>query len=646
MHLRFFDFEVTPHYWLCVFGDLPDDWRENKPDESIKNTFRSVNSNMPNCRELIINEMRQCDYCLVGYNIKGYDLMIANGIYQGFTPEQIKIINDLIIDKSCMFSTKEHMRLNSFAKRRMSGVVYLDLFDSSNGTLKDKESTLELSILESSVPFDKEDLTDEDKLDLEYYCKHDVWAAMVWYMTIVAPFINSKLAVARVFNLPEADAYRCTNAQLVAKAVDATRCQFADAERQDIILPTRIKSYIEQNLPKDVIDYVCHNTAIKKVMMFKNEVVYADGGIHSTYFTNQARKETDILYAESDTEYVLLNLDVSSFYPSIMIVLDTLSRCIKNKERFKFVFEDRIRIKHKKDKTKEDDDLQLAYKLILNTTYGASGCEYLDLCDKYQRTRTCRYGQLLLTALANKLYNSITGLSIIQTNTDGILIYVKRKDLDKVYALQKEWQNMSGMGMDADVVDKIWQRDVNNYLMVKEGGKIKRKGAWLIDNYIKPGYIKIAPLDCYAVGKAAIDYLVKGKNPIKTLLSNNKLSDFVVNCMKGPTYKGVVQRMADGSEVQLYKCNRVVATTDTSYGKIYKYKVANDGSKSYAQMPNVPEYCITVNDDLSTYDFDVIKSKIDYMYYIDRLYDKLNNHYKQLVGNELVTTKRFDLDYE
>ena len=24
MNLRFFDFEVFPHWWLCVFGDMPD----------------------------------------------------------------------------------------------------------------------------------------------------------------------------------------------------------------------------------------------------------------------------------------------------------------------------------------------------------------------------------------------------------------------------------------------------------------------------------------------------------------------------------------------------------------------------------------------------------------------------------------------
>jgi hypothetical protein len=103
--------------------------------------------------------------------------------------------------------------------------------------------------------------------------------------------------------------------------------------------------------------------------------------------------------------------------------------------------------------------------------------------------------------------------------------------------------------------------------------------------------------------------------------------------------------MSDGSEIELYKCNRVIATTDKSYGKIYKYKI-NNGERAYAQMPNVPEYCITVNDDLSTYDFDKLKKKIDYMYYIGRLYDKLNNHYKQLVGKDLITTHRFDLDYE
>lgn len=646
MKLKFFDFEVFPHWWSCVFGILPDDWQEHKPDEGIKSTFTVVTSDDLNARDNLLKELQEERYVNTGYNIKGYDLMIANTIYQGFRPEQVKMVNDIIINPANQWVSKEHMRMAPFAKKRMSGLTYLDLYDSSDGTLKDKESTLGLNILESKVPFDKEDLTEEDKEDILAYCKHDVWAAMVWYMTIVHPFVGSKLAVAKIFNLEEKDAYCLTNAQLVAKAVDAKRTDFADSELRTIVLPAKIKDYVEANLPKGIIDYVCNNPESRDFALFENIVTFADGGIHSVYDTNEDKKETDVLYAESDNEYTLLNVDVSSYYPSIMIQLGTLSRSIQNPDRFKFVFEDRVRIKHKINKTKEDDDLQLAYKLILNTTYGASGSEYLALCDKYQRTRTCRYGQLLLSALANKIYNEIPDVSIIQLNTDGILLYTHRKYVDDVIKLKDEWCSMSGMGMDVDHVDKIWQRDVNNYLMVKEGGKIKRKGAWLIDNYIKPGYIKIAPLDVYGVGKAAIDWLVKGIDPMRSILKNTNITDFIINCKKGPSYRGVIQRMADGSEIQLYKCNRVIAVKDKSYGSLYKYKANNKtGGFSYESMPNAPEHCLCLNDDLSSYDFDELRSKIDYMYYIRRLSDKLGNHYKQIIGTKLVTTHQFDLDY-
>ena len=34
MKMRFFDFEVLPNWWLCVFGDMPDDPKDIK--EEIK----------------------------------------------------------------------------------------------------------------------------------------------------------------------------------------------------------------------------------------------------------------------------------------------------------------------------------------------------------------------------------------------------------------------------------------------------------------------------------------------------------------------------------------------------------------------------------------------------------------------------------
>ena len=143
MKMRFFDFEVLPHWWTCVFGDYPED---GVFTESIKDTFVEVNSDTPNARDLLLNLMRECDFVQVGYNIKGYDLAIGNGIYQGFAPEQIKIINDVIINPGLTYSTKEHMRLAPFAKRKLR-VPFQDLLDDGTGSLKEKEAVLGLNIL-------------------------------------------------------------------------------------------------------------------------------------------------------------------------------------------------------------------------------------------------------------------------------------------------------------------------------------------------------------------------------------------------------------------------------------------------------------------------------------------------------------------
>ena len=135
MQKRFFDFEVTPNWWLCVFGDLPEDY--NEVNESIKENFTIIRSDKGNAREELLQKLKEEGFVNMGYNIKGYDLVIANGIYQGFTPQQVKILNDIIINPGCAYQTKEHMKIAPFAKRKYSNICYQDLFDDvGTGSLK------------------------------------------------------------------------------------------------------------------------------------------------------------------------------------------------------------------------------------------------------------------------------------------------------------------------------------------------------------------------------------------------------------------------------------------------------------------------------------------------------------------------------
>ena len=652
MKLRFFDFEVYPNWWCVSFGDFPEGelTAENRWSfikEDVKDNFFCIDSDDPRAREKVINAVQ--NVCIPGYNIKKYDLMILNAVYQGFTPQQIKIISDIIVNKSLMYASKEHMRLAPFANKRMRGITYLDLFDSSDGSLKDKEAILGLSVRETTVPFDKEELTEEDKVDIKKYNFHDVYSSMYWYATIVEPFVYNKLMLCKKFNIDSKYGYIDTNAGLVAKALNVKRRDYSDAERIDIELHPKIKKYCEVNIPSEVLNTVLNNTSTYKVKAFENDVVFADGGIHSTYDIKKYKRykdDTPVLYVTADGEYILVNVDAESYYPSMMIQFETLSRSIPNPYQFNDILQERFAIKHKKNKTKDDEDIQLADKLVLNTTYGASGSEFLPMYDPYQRTKTCRYGQLFLFALANKIYNFIVGSKIIQINTDGILVYLKRADLDKLRLLTKEWSDTSGIGMEEEFVEKIWQRDVNNYCMVKQGGKKKVKGGWLNNTIIRTGYVKISPRNAFVCANAVINWLIDGKDIIKSIVSCKDLMDFAITCTKGPSFRGVVQRMSNGWEVDMYKCNRLIATKDETLGKLYKVKQVTDkdGNKrlSYTQMANTPEHCLCLNDAMDTYSFEELKSQIDYMYYIGRCAELLDMPFVELSHDIDFETNQFN----
>ena len=634
MRMRFFDFEVTPNWWLCVFGDYPENITDkDKIPEGIKKTFVAIDSDMPDARARFLELIREQGFVQSGYNIKRYDLIIGNAVYQGFTPQQIYIISNMIIDPSTSFSSKEHIRLCPFTKKKLQAVTYQDLMDDGEGSLKEKEAVLGLDIHESNVPFDKEDLTPEDKADLIYYCRHDVYAAMVFFHRIVRPYTEAKLALGRRFDIPEAVCRSSTNAKLVSIALNAIRTHLLDREKIELELPPKIRQYCYDNLPSKVLEHIRTSTEGLTVTLFENEVNFGNGGIHSVLTPN--------LYIESDDEWVLMNVDATSYYPSIMIQLDCLSRAVRSPELFTEIFDERVRIKHLPNPTKKDQDDQKAYKLILNTTFGASGNKYLDLYDPHHCTKVCRVGQIFLGALACKLHRTVPNLKVIQTNTDGILIYCRRKDLDKVRECTAEWTRYSGIKMEEDEAAKIWQRDVNNYLMVTTDGKVKRKGGWLIDSYEKPGYVMVGALSAFVSAKAVTEYLLNGTDIVQSIVANKNVEDFVMTCKKGPNYSGVIQKFADGTTIHLFKCNRVIATTDENAGMIYKLKKYK-GRISETKMPNIPEHCKLMNESLDSYDFNDIRKELDYMFYINRAADLLDMQWKQLKGTSLEITHQFD----
>ena len=90
----------------------------------------------------------------------------------------------------------------------------------------------------------------------------------------------------------------------------------------------------------------------------------------------------------------------------------------------------------------------------------------------------------MLLKLIENLYKLLKDMIIIQVNTDGITCIINRTDELIFNSICKEWEDWSKMILEFAVYNKMWVRDVNNYIALSDKGKIKYKGAYEIDKEI------------------------------------------------------------------------------------------------------------------------------------------------------------------
>jgi hypothetical protein len=660
---QMFDFEVFPNWWCCTVGEYPQD--DNIP-ETIKDDFHVITSDMSDARERLLRIMCNKNFVNMGYNIKYYDNIILNGIAMGFSPRQLKILSDLIINPDLQYESMEHMRIAPFARKKYTNFIYQDMLDDNTGSLKEKEACMQLDIRETTVPFDKEDLTEEDKAEIISYNKHDVWSSMMFYKVILKPFIASKLSVGRVFNIPMDVCYKSTNAKLSAIALGAKKRTYTDSHREDIVIPKELQQYISYSLPANVINRLCASPEKFDTVLFGNDVSYSNGGIHSVpcrpaEIKIKSKFPAWFLHVKAGNGWSLINVDAGSFYPNMMVAWKGLSRAIPEPEKFAGLIRTRLMLKSvigpfedkygvRVDLAPKDEynryvdakEQSQAIKLILNTTFGASGNKYLDLYDPYMTTYTCRLGQLLLTALANNMYNQIgpKNIRVIQTNTDGVLVYVRDEYLDLLHEIGEEWEKITHIPLEFENEHQIWQRDVNNYVMGKQNGRVKTKGGFFVTDMQQPGYNRVRPLDSYVCREAMIEYIAHGKDIVEHIYGESDISKFAVTCHKG-SFSGIVREFNDGRPDEiLHKVNRVYASLDTSLGMIYKTKKLKGVPKKY-KAPGCPPHCELINDALMNYDINELREKIDYMWYINETLEMLNAPWYDMVGSEMKSYKIF-----
>lgn len=600
-----FDCEVFAHDWLFVFKEV------------ATGRYTVIH----NDNDAVLAFMEQEPY-LGGFNNKHYDNHILKAVMIGTDPETVKQVNDLIIVEEIDGWDIPYLRdykvfFHSF-----------DLMDDCQDgiSLKGIEAHLGIPIEETEVDFNiTRKLTATELEQTIKYCKYDVDATELLYK-LRQNYLKNKATLGRVRGLDERKAMYMTNAKLTSVYLNAVKPKKPWTDERDYEYPDKL---LREYIPQEVFDFFdrLHDPTIPNIDLFGGYdehgkkvkgaslevrlgdciITLAYGGIHGA-IPNYVEVATD--------DRSIRNKDVASYYPHLMTIplskgrqYGFCSRNIPSPQVFVQTLEDRVKAKKAGDK-----DTANALKLVLNTTYGTmlngrNGVAYNDLYDPLMGRSVCITGQLLLLELSVHLTRECPTLKIIQLNTDGIMVSFDNSDEAKWQEITQEWQDRTGFELEEDFIQKIVQKDVNNYVEVPVGGgKPKVKGGQLVRGILTNGNIDFTTMglppwdnmtggafninnNAVVVARAIRDYFVDGTPPEKTIEDCTSILDFQVIAKVGGKYSGVYHMVGD-QEIPVQKVNRVYATADRSYGTLYKTHAVTGNP---AKVAGLPTHCVVDN---------------------------------------------------
>jgi hypothetical protein len=191
--------------------------------------------------------------------------------------------------------------------------------------------------------------------------------------------------------------------------------------------------------------------------------VFGLGGIHGSL---------ESVVVESDDEHIIVDLDVTSYYPNLAITNGFYPAHLGREfvSIYKHLFEQR---KQYPKKSAESAMLKLA----LNGVYGDSNNKFSVFYDPLFTMSITLNGQLLLCMLAEALM-AVPGLTLVQVNTDGVTVRAPRAGMGHVDTVCAWWMHMTGLNLEPMRYRRMFLRDVNNYIGQYEDGSVKRKGAY------------------------------------------------------------------------------------------------------------------------------------------------------------------------
>lgn len=362
---------------------------------------------------------------------------------------------------------------------------------------------------------------------------------------------------------------------------------------KDVILP-----FIKYDSPilQRVLDDMKNQIVSPGRKGYENKFVFNNlrysvgvGGIHSV-------NSPEIIIPRDDE--MLIDIDVASLYPSMLIEYEFYPKHLGKEflEVYKQIKDERIEAKHNGDKVKNE-----TLKLALNGLSGNLQNEHNFCYSPFAVMQIRINGQLLLLMLAEKLTQ--IGCRIVQANTDGLFVLLKKDVYSKVNSICREWEQLTKLTLEEDRFKAMYQYAINDYFAITEDNKVKEKGMFITTVKLGKGLTpKIIP-------KAVISFFKDGISVEDTIKNCTDIRDFLMSEKTGKQWH--VEYMNEEQQ----RTNRFYASTNGGY--LWKWKYSNDSdAKSYQNMLTASGVTLLNKFD----DKPIEERKINYRYYIMEAY--------------------------
>ena len=344
------------------------------------------------------------------------------------------------------------------------------------------------------------------------------------------------------------------------------------------------------------------------------------GGIHS-------KNDPEIIIPAEDE--MLIDIDVASLYPSMLIEYGFYPKHLGPEflEVYSQIRSERIEAKHNGDKIKDS-----TLKLALNGLSGNLQNEHNFCYSTFAAMQIRINGQLLLLMLAEKLVE--LGCRIVQANTDGLFVLLKKSIYDKVNNVCREWEQLTKLTLEEDRFEAMYQYAINDYIAVKEGytdirdrflageqivqkkktGELYKSIEQIQDDYIKQKGMFITKVQLgkgltpKIIPEAVIKYFVDGIPVEDTIKGCKDIKKFLMAEKTGKQWN--VEYMKE----DIQRTNRFYASTNGGY--LWKWKQVGNAERQYQNM--LAASGVTL---LNKFDDKPIEDrKINYRYYLRECY--------------------------